>query len=583
MMLKKLVIFSTLLIVFFSSSWSLFRSDFFYVHDFTHAARIVEMHKALADGHFPVRWSSDFAFGYGMPLFEFYAPLPYYAGSIFYWIGFSLVDSIKLLMIISTLVTIIGSYKLGKILFGSTGGLLVSAAITLAPYRAVNLFVRGAISELWGIMVLPFILYGIVKIIKIEREKNIFKVAIILLVSLVTLLLSHNLTSLIFLPLSIVFGAVYLFIVSIDKKNKKEFILKRILLLASTYFLSILISSFYLFPTIIEKGFTKVESLIVGNYFDYKLHFLYFRQFFEANWKYGGSTWGPNDDISFYLGAGQLISLLFLFYIFAKKINIKKLSSTFEKKNYLFFTTVGLMMISIFMTLGHSKIIWDSINILAFIQFPWRWLSAIIIFAGLSIGFIPFYIQNKFKRYCLFFLLFFVIIFTNFKYFQPEKYLVDSSEYYYSDQNRIRSEMSKTLPDYIPQQISDEALIPTVETGTMLMCEVFQSGIDNSCSFDYEKILDKTHKKILKVNLINAQTIDFSLAYYPGWEAFIDGEKINNIVSNSGKISLSIPSGTHEIMLIFKDTKVRLISDILSISGLVILLLIYFWYYKHND
>ena len=87
---------------------------------------------------------------YGMPLFEFYAPLPYYVGSFFYLLGFSHINSVKAIILITSIFTAIGAYLLGRKLFGTTGGLLVSAAVTLAPYRAVNLFVRGAISEAMG-------------------------------------------------------------------------------------------------------------------------------------------------------------------------------------------------------------------------------------------------------------------------------------------------------------------------------------------------------------------------------------------------------------------------------------------------
>ena len=45
---------------------ALFRAEFFHMHDFTHVARLAEMHRALSEGHFPVRWSRNFGWGYGM-------------------------------------------------------------------------------------------------------------------------------------------------------------------------------------------------------------------------------------------------------------------------------------------------------------------------------------------------------------------------------------------------------------------------------------------------------------------------------------------------------------------------------------
>ena len=102
-----------LVLVFLASSWVLFQPGFFRAHDYIHATRIVEMTTALNEGHFPVRWSKNLGYGYGMPLFEFYAPLPYLVGAGFYWLGLSAVFSVKLIFFLSSLLTLIGAYKLG--------------------------------------------------------------------------------------------------------------------------------------------------------------------------------------------------------------------------------------------------------------------------------------------------------------------------------------------------------------------------------------------------------------------------------------------------------------------------------------
>lgn len=570
-MFKKLIIYLVLSIVFITSSWSFFRSDFFYAHDFTHGARIAEMHRALKDGHFPVRWSESFGFGYGMPLFEFYAPLPYYVGAVFYAVGFSLVNSVKLLFIISTLVVLIGGYKLGKVLFGSLGGLIVTSAITLAPYRAVNLFVRGALSELWGIMVLPYILYGIILVI--QKKKNGW---LTLLASFIILLLSHNLTTLIFVPLSIVFGALYLIMKVHEQANWKKYFLERVAILIGTYFLSFLIASFYLIPAILEKNFTRLETAILGNYFDYNLHFVYVRQFFESNWKYGGSSWGPYDSISFYLGFGQILGLGLTLFIFSKILFSNQIKNKFIDKYYLLLISILLLGISTFMSIGRSKFIWDSIEILSFIQFPWRWLSAVIIFLGLIIGFMSILIHERFKRICLSFLIIFVIIFSNSKFFQPEKFIENYDDFYYSDSNKIRSEMSKTLPDFIPEQIKDTTISPIAPEGKLLMCE-------DECEFEFTKILNKTQKKVIDVKLDNPELVGFTIAHFPGWEAEIDGNSTQYQVSNFGMIVVPVEAGAHKISLEFKSTKIRLASDLTSIFGLVIFISIFFWYHRRNE
>lgn len=96
-MLKKLALAALLILIWIEVSRSLWPADLFKIHDFVHGARIAEMTTALQDGQFPVRWSSNFGYGYGMPLFEFYAPLPFYVGAGLYWLTGNLVFSIKFL------------------------------------------------------------------------------------------------------------------------------------------------------------------------------------------------------------------------------------------------------------------------------------------------------------------------------------------------------------------------------------------------------------------------------------------------------------------------------------------------------
>ncbi|MCA9370182.1 hypothetical protein KC686_03425, partial [Candidatus Woesebacteria bacterium] len=201
---QAIFIFLSLLLVFLCTTWSIISQDgMFYTHDFVHGARIVEMQRAVLAGHIPARWSQNFNYGYGMPLFSFYAPLPYLVGALCTLLGASLTTAVKALFIIPSLVTLLGSYLLGRRLFGAAGGVLTAAFITLAPYRAVNLFVRGAVAESWGMMTIPWLLYGLLRIYDNTKDGIGY---VIFATSFITLLLSHNLMSL----MVIVFAPVML-------------------------------------------------------------------------------------------------------------------------------------------------------------------------------------------------------------------------------------------------------------------------------------------------------------------------------------------------------------------------------------
>ncbi|MEA2057057.1 MAG: 6-pyruvoyl-tetrahydropterin synthase-related protein, partial [Patescibacteria group bacterium] len=419
--MKKKVVAFLLILIFLGSSWSLLNNNFFRVHDYTSGARIAEMTRALEDGHFPVRWTKNFGYGYGMPLFEFYGPLPFYVGSIFYWLTNNLVGSIKFLYLLSNLGTVIGAYLLGKEFAKRRGGVLAAALITLAPYRALNLFIRGALNETWGLIALPWILWSLTKIVK---GKNKYWPHLTL--SLLLMVLSHNLTVLIAAPFIFLYLLILVFHLHFDKKIKLK--LSSFFSLFWAGLMSLMISCFYWLPSYAEKSFTKMEELILTGYFDFRLHFLYLRQFVNPRWGFGGSSWGPNDNISFFLGYGQIFVLVGLGVFFV--INLLQAFRRKEKLTQVFQTLAlpfNLLIVFLFATLlttPKTRIIWEKISLMKYIQFPWRYMVIMILLISL-LGAIL--LGTKFKK-CKklnrsFFALVLVLSLFNARFFHPQEFL----------------------------------------------------------------------------------------------------------------------------------------------------------------
>ena len=544
---QKYLVFNLLCLIFLASSWSLLNFSFFRTHDYVHGVRIVEMQQALADGHFPVRWSKDLGFGLGMPLFEFYGPLPYYVGSLFYFLGFNLIWSTKFLFLIANLGTLIGAYLLGKEFFKNNklAGLITSAAITLAPYRAVNLFIRGALGEAWGIMAMPWILYFLLK-------KNYLALTL----SLVVLLLSHNLSTLMFLPFSLL---VVIFLAARHVVRLKKAI--------TAYVLAIGLSSFYLLPAFLEKNFTQIDTILSG-YFYYSHHFLYIRQFFLPHWGYGGSAWGPNDEISFFLGWGQLLGLLITLMAFSPIIgeNIwsvlrrQKFQISEAKQVGKFLLILFLFVSSLFFSIMKSKWLWDSLPLLNFIQFPWSFISVGLIFLGLLVAYPLILIKKKMFKLVYIWAIFLVLILGNFAYFRPEKFSRDMASLYYADVEKIRYGMSDVLRDYVPIQMD----LDGEKLKTLHRDFVFPEHT--------EILINKTQQKLYKFNLNEEQIIEFPVAYFPGWQVEIDGKRIGSQASEkTGLLSASIPAGEHTVGIYFARTPIRQVADMISTIALIIL------------
>lgn len=559
----------SLLFLLVITSWALLNPNFFYVHDYLHTARIAEMARGLSDFHFPVRWSQNFGYGYGMPLFEFYAPLPYFVGAIFYLHGFEVVSAMQIVFIITNIVSIGGAYLLGREIFeqksnknGSLAvlsGIIVATVFSLAPYRAVNLFVRGALSEAWGMMFFPLILLFGIRFIK----KNSWFSWLGLTLSISGLFLSHNLSALMFLPLSVIFILGYLFLIVSKKKLRKDKIVSIARIFAS-YLAGFALSAFYVLPAYLEKSLTKVESTVTGGYFDFKLHFVGIKQFFDTSFGYGGSGWDANDSISFFIGLGAIFGIVLMAVSMA--VNMRK-NKGFGGRIWFLLTVFLLGLFSLFMTHNKSLAVWEVVFPLKFIQFPWRWLSSVsIFFAICSAGFIWLLPNQKIKT-LLAGIIILVSSISALIYFKPESFLENSDQYYFVDAKRIQNELSPILPDYLPKSFSSE-----IDTPNELL-----TWLDDPDSGNVNIIQNKVNTKAVAIESSSSAKLTFAVADFPGWKAFISrenkSERVEHQTSDQGLIKLDVPPGPNLVTLEFVSTPVRKFADYisgLSLFGLVI-------------
>jgi hypothetical protein len=536
----------------------LFSHNFFRVHDFLHAARTAEMAQMLLDGQFPPRWSSNFGYGFGMPLFEFYAPLPSFISAVLLLLGVPLLGTTQFLFIFATIVALLGSFYLGKLLFGKNAGALLSVLYLLAPYRAVNLFVRGAVSELWAQATYPWILLAVIAVFQNKSwGKYLFTI------SLCVLFLSHNVSTVMFAPVVFFF---ILFLVLAAKLDGHSFAQWKnsLLTLIVSGVVAVLISSFYLLPAYLEKDYTQVEERITTGYFSFTQHFISPRQLLVPNWGYGGSVPGISDGLSFFVGYPQLLVLLFSCIVAGVLfVRIKKIELVPARWRYLWFF-IGATGVTYFLSLRFSEPVWNVSQIFSFIQFPWRWLGvSSLLLACAGAAAVAISIPEK-KQLWIIVGTTIALIFLQRQYFQPESYLSDFSEYYFSDSDRIRDELSPVLPDYLPktfleQPIRDELV--WTEDGTAISTT----------------LMDSSRLKKVSLVLPKPEVVTLRIAEFPGWQVWTDGDLQTHTTSETGLLQVSVEGGTHQIEAVFTKTPVRWWSDFISLVGVLLFVLQYLY------
>jgi hypothetical protein len=173
--------------------WRMLTPGIYSMQDY-HFFRQLEFDKCVKMLQLPCRWAPDAGLGYGEPLFNFYGQLPYAIGEIYHLLGGSIIDSVKFLFILSLLGSAVSMFFLSRRLWKNNFSALISSIVYLyAPYRAVDVWVRGALPEALSFILFPLILLSV-------EKKSLVWFSFLLS----ALILTHNLSLVMFLPILLV-------------------------------------------------------------------------------------------------------------------------------------------------------------------------------------------------------------------------------------------------------------------------------------------------------------------------------------------------------------------------------------------
>lgn len=417
---------------------------YFPMHDDTQIVRIDQMYQALRQGQFPVRLVKDLGYGYGYPIFNFYNPLAYYFGALLMFLNINAIIVTKITFIFPIILSGFTMFFLTKKYLSPVASLLASLFYVYAPYHAVQVYVRGAVAEYWAYAFIPLLVAALLS-----------HQLLLAGVTLALLILSHNLTALMIVP---IVGILFI-IKLIFSKSKLDLI--------SYYFSAALIglslSAFFWLPALLEKGITQLE-LILQNQSSPLEHFVFLRQLWASEWGFGGSVEGINDGMSFMAGKLHLL-------LSAVSIPLLFLLKKTERK-ILFFFCLSVLFVSIYMSSSLSYPFWSRLKIFAYLQFPWRWLIFISfstsILAGFSFNYLEIFAKKLIKHKLIILagtlLLLITFVAYSVKFFKPQyKYLITETEALSREQ--VNWVVSQQSDEYLPKgfivpKTKEEALGP---------------------------------------------------------------------------------------------------------------------------
>ncbi len=519
----------------FLVTWPLFKYGYFSHQDDLQVIRIFEMRKCFVDMQIPCRWVPDMGWGNGFPLFNFYGVFPYYFGAILsYLVGF--IGASKVLFYISLTLGSFGMYFLVKSLWGKLAGVTSAVLYLFAPYKALDVYVRGALAESLALAIIPFVFYFGYKLVVSE---NIKKYCFLFTLSLFIFLTTHNIMVILFAPFLFVWLTYWLL------KNKwKNF--KPVLI---SGLLGFGMASFFLLPAFFEKNLVQTESLLRFE-LDFRANYLKLSQlFFDRIWGYGTSIPGPEGGMNFQVGWPYwwlvAVSAIILFFLKTKR-SVK----------VLVVGIIAVFIFSVFMTHNKSTFIWINIPLLKYFQFPWRFLSLSIFTASLLGGFVVTFFKEKLGIYIAAIIIVSTVV-LNWNYFKPKTF------YSISDSEKLSGEpwqeqRKGAVLDYLPKT----ALEPMEAAQES---PIVRSGISEISNF-----INRSNRWEFDVDVTDKSEIEIPVYYFPNWEVKVDGKTYPFSYSNLlGRITVELDMGNYKIEGHFKDTPIRKVANIITILSAV--------------
>ncbi len=545
----------------------LFQSGYLDSHDgLFHLYRLAALDDAFKAGVFYTRLFPDFAFGYGHAVLNYYSPLTYFVAQAFHMLGAGYILSIKLTFAAGILLSALFMYLYAREVVGRFPGLVAAAVYTYFPYHLADTHLRGALAEAFAFVFLPLCLWAMHKLMTGGRARYI----ILLSLSFAGLIVTHNLTALIFTP--VLLG--YMVLLWILTRRSRALLLALVSLAVG-----VLLDTFYWLPVLTETRYVGLAANIGSP--GYQRHLASLPDFISTSplFRYlpdlGGGFDNPFYPLGLIYALLMLAGVALLVWLVVRPASERPDSRT---RRWLLAFFLAVTAGSIFMMLTWSLPLWRLAQpLLASLQYPWRFMAVTSLGVAMVTGFLFTLGEGQAEdagrwrtwlRYGLGAGLLVILMVHGLADLPTEMLPLEdgqvtvqrmweedfaarqigatwTAEYVPIWVEADRSVVALPPPDLVPFEPRDLAPeeIPQVELG--------RQGFLSS-----EMVVTSPRE----------HTLRFHTFYFPGWKAYLDG--LEAPAYPSGELALltvDIPAGEHQVLVRFEDTTPRLVGNLISL------------------
>ncbi len=550
-----------------------------------HYHRIAAMNFAWDNGITFTRWLPDLAFGYGYPFFIFREAPPLYLPFLLHQLGLPLPAATNLFYALTILAAGVFMFLWVRDLFGERAGVVAAVAYMAAPYVLVDALIRGNSPESLALPLFPFLLW-IGRRWLLSGSLASFAGAV---GGLALLSLSHNISTLIFVPTLLVYLIAIAILYRADLPVRQ--LAGRLVLL---FALGLGLAFFYTGGALLEMDQVTLEQSTTTRNNDWRLNFASLGEILAPVAPEDPNLVNP--PLLFRLGwiptVLALIGLSGLAWIRGDSTAIR------ERRAHIWLMAAGAVAF-LLMALPASWAAWDNLPLIEFVQFPWRFVGR----AALPVAFlagVPF-AHPLFDRAT-----------TTTASPGPSRWLVLLVPL------AAGLLLLETLPNLYPRMCREDGF-PTINDVHRYERDTGLVGVDPEGSYFPRTVEERPSGSPLEADYLagttpqrfdltslpagatvagvtygrneGTLTLDtpepFTLRYlsfdFPGWEAVVDGVPATITPEEpSGLITLSVPPGQHTITVEWQATPLRWALTVASLLALLATVGVMGWLWRRS-
>jgi len=540
-----------------------------------HIYRLYALDLALRGGAVWPRWLPQMGFGYGFPVFNFYAPLIYYIGEWMHVLGVGVLNTFRLLIGLGFLLPAWAFYAFARHQLGRAGAFIGALFYTYATYRIGDAFIRAALPEHWAFLFPPLLLLTMWHIGQNRRSAWTIPGGAIL----AAFFLMHNLSVILFAPMLVVYGLGWI-LVDIQPNRTGVFAsLSAVWVKLAVMALSgIGLAAFFLLPGAREVQYIHASTVTSG----VQAYAELLQSHVGSLIRFPGAQSPPGPyamtTMQFYLVLLGVIAALIVWPQMKRR----------QRAHFLFAGSMALF--AIFMMLRLSQPLLPMLPQLAYLQFPWRWNALLTFSLAYLAGFSPMMgrlLPRPARQPAAVAVALLVVLLLSLWVIphsfpetlqtmattpMGEKPLEESDlrpgilgEYDFQTGLWLRRYGGAWLFEYLPvwaEGVREEWFLPDDSPPHYPPVP----GVPQIQVLEQAAL-----RQVLTVDHSQPFTMRWHTFFFPGWTVFVDGKPVRTYPDTEmGLVAAEIPAGQHQVILRFAQTPVRRVGAFLSLLTLAL-------------